>query len=194
EPGIRVPVGQPAINPAPRQMIYTAIEEVLEGAKAQGYDLIVGCENGKEIAKRTFNPRLGIVGGISIIGTTGVVEPMSLSAYKAAIEVYIRVALADGAARIALLPGNIGTRYANEVLKLSRKQIVQISNFLGFSLEYMDGFLEESQTILPELYLLGHPGKLAKVIDGVWETHSSKSDMAVNAIARVANECGFGVS
>ena len=91
EPGIRVPIGEPAINPSPRQMMRWATDEVLNGAANPGFDLEIGCENGAEIAKKTFNPRLGILGGISILGTTGIVEPMSLAAYMASIEVYIRV-------------------------------------------------------------------------------------------------------
>ena len=80
EPGIRVPVGEPAINPMPRQMMRWAADEVLAGEPNPGFDLEIGCEDGAVIARKTFNPRLGILGGISILGTTGVVEPMSLAA------------------------------------------------------------------------------------------------------------------
>jgi cobalt-precorrin-5B (C1)-methyltransferase len=190
EPGIRVTVGEPAINPAPRQMMIQAVKEVLDGRENPGYDLIIGCEDGEAIAKRTFNPRLGIIGGISILGTTGIVEPMSLAAYKASIEVYIRVAIAGGES-VAFMPGNIGLSFAKNKLNLSQKKIVQIANFVGFALDCAEATLAEEQKELNELWLLGHPGKLAKILDDVWDTHSNKSAMAIQTLARVAADIGW---
>lgn len=189
QPGIRIPVGEPAINPVPRRMMREAVDEVLEGADA-GFDLTIGCENGEILARKTFNPRLGIVGGISILGTSGLVEPMSLSAYMASIEVYIRVALADGA-EVAYAPGKIGTAFARSALKLPPKRIVSISNFIGFALDYTERELTEQNRRLPALWVIGHPGKLVKPLAGDWDTHSSKSSMAMRAVAQVATECGF---
>ena len=191
EPGIRVPVGEPAINPTPRQMMRWAAAEVLEGAPNPGFDLQIGCEDGAVIARKTFNPRLGIVGGISILGTTGIVEPMSLAAYMASIEVYIRVALGGGAESVAYAPGKIGTAYARQTLRLPQKRVVQVSNFIGFGLDCTNLVLAEEGRRLPVLWLIGHPGKLAKTLDDVWDTHSGKSQMAMGAVARVAHECGF---
>jgi cobalt-precorrin-5B (C1)-methyltransferase len=191
EPGIRVPVGEPAINPAPREMMQWAVEEVLEDAPNPGFDLEIGCENGEVIAKKTFNPRLGIVGGISIIGTTGIVEPMSMAAYMASIEVYIRVALGGGAESVAYAPGKLGTAYARHSLHLPAKRVVQVSNFVGFALDATQHVLAEENARLRILWMLGHPGKLAKILDDVWDTHSGKSRMAMGAVARVAAECGF---
>lgn len=191
QPGIRVPLMEPAINPVPRQMMLAAIEEILEGAANPGFDLTIGCVNGEEIAKKTFNPRLGIVGGISILGTTGIVEPMSLSAYRASIEVYIRVALGEQPDEIVYMPGNIGTSFARNVLKLEKKQIVHISNFMGFSLECANLILTEECFRLKTLWVLGHPGKIAKILERVWDTHSKKSGMAMNAVAEVALSIGF---
>lgn len=191
EPGIRVPIGEPAINPMPRQMMRWAAEEVLEGAPNPGFDLEIGCEDGALIARKTFNPRLGIVGGISILGTTGIVEPMSLAAYMASIEVYIRVALGGGAESAAYAPGKIGTAYARQTLRLPQKRVVQISNFIGFALDCTNLVLAEEGRQLPVLWLIGHPGKLAKTLDDIWDTHSGKSQMAMGAVARVAGECGF---
>jgi cobalt-precorrin-5B (C1)-methyltransferase len=186
QPGIRVPVGEPAINPGPRQMILQAIDEVLDGRSNPGYDLTIACENGEAIAKRTFNPRLGIAGGISILGTTGIVEPMSLAAYKASIEVYVRVALADSRDSIAYMPGNIGLAFAKNKLGLDAKHIVQVANFLGFALDCAQTALIEENRTVETLWVLGHPGKLAKVLDQAWDTHSKNSSMAMPAIARVA--------
>jgi cobalt-precorrin-5B (C1)-methyltransferase len=191
EPGIRVPIGEPAINPMPRQMMRWAVEEVLAGAPNPGFDLEIGCEDGATIARKTFNPRLGILGGISILGTTGMVEPMSLAAYMASIEVYIRVALGGGADSAAYAPGKIGTSYARRTLQLPQKRVVQISNFIGFALDCTNLVLAEERRRLPVLWLVGHPGKLAKTLDDIWDTHSTKSPMAMAVVARVADECGF---
>lgn len=189
EPGMRVPVGEPAINPVPRQMMRQAIVEVCGQTSNLGFDAEVGCVNGAAIAQKTFNPRLGIVGGISIIGTTGIVEPMSLAAYMASIEVYIRVAVAD-APTVAYLPGKIGSQFVKQTLSLPPKRIVQISNYIGFALETTQGVLVELGRRLSILWLVGHPGKIAKVLDDVWDTHSSKSAMAMPTVARVAADCG----
>jgi cobalt-precorrin-5B (C1)-methyltransferase len=187
-PGLRVAVGEPAINPVPRQMMRQAVDEM--GAAA-GFDLTIGCENGEAIARKTFNPRLGIVGGISILGTSGIVEPMSLATWIASVEVYVRVALADNAQCVAYLPGKIGREFAKDVLALPEKRTVQIANFLGDALAFTESALVEQGRQLDVLWLAGHPGKLAKVLDGYWDTHSSKSAMAMAGVARVAAEKGF---
>jgi len=186
EPGVRVPVGEPAINPGPRQMMIVAVQEVFADDRHPGFDIKVGCVNGLALAKKTFNPRLGIEGGISILGTTGVVEPMSLAAYMAAIEVYIRVAAADNDCSLAFLPGNIGLKFCHDKLGLPRKRIVNISNFLGFSLATLEAILAETPVLerVKTLYLLGHPGKIAKVLDNQYDLHSSCSGMAMAALAR----------
>lgn len=191
EPGIRVPIGEPAINPMPRQMMRWAAEEVLADAPNPGFDVEIGCDDGATIARKTFNPRLGIVGGISILGTTGIVEPMSLAAYMASIEVYIRVALGGGADSAAYAPGKIGTTYARQALQLPQKRVVQISNFIGFALDCTNRVLAEDRRRLPVLWLVGHPGKLGKTLDDIWDTHSARSPMAMAVVARVADECGF---
>lgn len=199
QPGLRVAVGEPAINPVPRQMMRRAVAEVLEelnmnGESATGFDLAIGCEDGLRIAQKTFNPRLGIVGGISILGTSGIVEPMSLASWIASIEVYIRVALADDskangvASCVAYLPGKIGRTFARDELGLPEARSVQIANFLGDALDFTQSALVEQGAELDVLWLAGHPGKLAKVLDGVWDTHSSKSNMAMGGVARVASE------
>jgi cobalt-precorrin-5B (C1)-methyltransferase len=197
QPGLRVAVGEPAINPVPRQMMRLAVTEVLEELNMKGeagFDLAIGCEDGQKIAQKTFNPRLGIVGGISILGTSGIVEPMSLASWIASIEVYIRVALADDnkpggvASCVAYLPGKIGRSFARDELGLPEARSVQIANFLGDALDFTQAALAEQGAQLDVLWLAGHPGKLAKVLDGVWDTHSSKSNMAMGGVARMASE------
>ncbi len=168
-------------------MICQAVSEVLDGDSADiGLDIEIGCENGENIAQRTFNPRLGIVGGISILGTTGVVEPKSMASFMASIAVYIRVALGDSPSQIVLSPGNLGQRFAKSALDLPLKQIVQMSNFVGFALDCVSETLKESDSTLQLLWIVGHPGKLAKVLDGVWDTHSHRSTGAVSALMPIA--------
>ena len=194
QPGLQVPVGEPAINPVPRQMMIDAVHEILGEGDAEtqaGFDLQIGCENGEQIARRTFNPRLGIQGGISILGTTGIVEPKSKAAFQASIEVYVRVALGDRPQQIVLTPGNLGQQFARSFLAVPVKRVVQMSNFIGFTLECVRRVLAEDRYILPKLWLVGHPGKLAKVLDDVWDTHSSNSRSAVEAVLRVADEFGI---
>ena len=191
QPGLRVAVGEPAINPVPRRMMRQAVSEVLGEECDEGFDLTIGCENGEAIARKTFNPRLGILGGISILGTSGIVEPMSQASWVASIEVYVRVALADEAQSAAYLPGKIGRTYARAVLGLPEKRVVQIANFLGEALDFMQAALIDERRQMDVLWLLGHPGKLVKVLNGAWDTHSSRSGMAMGCVARVAQECGF---
>ena len=109
----------------------------------------------------------------------------------ASIEVYIRVALGGGADSAAYAPGKIGTAYARQTLQLPQKRVVQISNFIGFALDCTNLVLAEDGRQLPVLWMVGHPGKLAKTLDDIWDTHSGKSPMAMAAVARAAAECGF---
>jgi cobalt-precorrin-5B (C1)-methyltransferase len=191
EPGLQVAIGEPAINPVPRKMMAAAVEEVLSESDREtnaGFDLQIGCKNGEQIARRTFNPRLGIVGGISILGTTGIVEPKSMAAFQASIEVYIRVAVGDLPDAIVLAPGNLGQRFARSTLEIPTKRVVQMSNFIGLSLEYLQQALGENRQSLPLLWLVGHPGKLAKILAGDWDTHSGRSLSAVHSVAQLGRE------
>ena len=178
-PGLRVPVGEPAINPVPRRMITAALETVEAGLD---FDVEVGCLGGVEIARRTFNPRLGIEGGISILGTTGVVEPKSMLSFRASIEVYVRVAMGEMASEIVLTPGNLGQRFARSVLDLPPHRVVQMSNFVGFALGCVTDCVRERGGRLRRLWVVGHPGKLCKVLADVWDTHSSSGPSAVDAL------------
>jgi cobalt-precorrin-5B (C1)-methyltransferase len=116
---------------------------------------------------------------------------LSLASWIASVEVYVRVALGNGAQHIVYLPGKTGRTYAKDLLRVPEQQVVQIANFLGDALDFLQRALDEEQRSLAVLWLMGHPGKLAKVLDGVWDTHSSKSSMAMASVARVAAEQGF---
>jgi cobalt-precorrin-5B (C1)-methyltransferase len=191
--GLQVPIGEPAINPEPRRMMARAVQEVLAEADLTtgGFDLKIGCEKGAEIARRTFNPRLGIEGGISILGTSGIVEPKSLASFKASIEIYIRVALAENPEQMVLAPGNLGQRFSRTFLQLPLKQVVQMSNFVGFALDSVEQTLVTNGYRLPLLWVVGHPGKLAKILDDVWDTHSQLGNSAVAALAGRARQFDF---
>lgn len=194
QPGLQLKVGEPAINPVPREMMINAVYEVLgegDGNPDFGFDLQIGCESGEEIAKRTFNPRLGVHGGISILGTTGIVEPKSTAAFQASIEVYVSVALGDNPHEIVVAPGNLGQRFARSYLQLPLKRVVQMANFIGFTLKCVERILEETGHRLPRLWVVGHPGKLAKILDDAFDTHSAQSSSAAGAVCRLAGQYGI---
>ncbi len=185
EAGLQIPVGQPAINPVPRAMISCAVSdcgELVQPPYLNSFDVEIGCINGGKIATKTFNPRLGIKGGISILGTTGIVEPKSKAAFIASIEIYIKVALGNKANELALAPGNIGNKFAKHSLNLPLKRIVQISNFVEFSFQSLINSLEENNQTLDNLWFIGHPGKIAKILNNDWDTHSQNSKMATSVI------------
>ncbi|MFQ5957632.1 MAG: cobalt-precorrin-5B (C(1))-methyltransferase CbiD, partial [Candidatus Brocadiales bacterium] len=142
----------------------------------------ISVPGGEEIAVKTFNPRLGILGGISIIGTTGIVRPMSQESLKASLVCALDVARAMGRETVILVPGNLGENATLRAFKVPAEQVVQMSNYLGFMLREARkrGFL---RTILA-----GHPGKLAKLIRGDLDTHSLKSPPAMDVVVKVLKE------
>lgn len=176
KPGLSIPPGEPAINPGPRRMIRAAVREVTE----RGVLVRVSVPGGRELAARTFNPRLGIEGGLSIIGTTGIVRPFSVPALEASLKCALDVAAASGVREPVLVPGNIGERAAHKNLRVDSAQVIQVSNHWGFMLD--------AAATLPfdRMLALGHPGKLAKLIEGEWDTHSSNSGSAAPIVARLA--------
>ena len=193
ENGLQVPKGQPAINPAPRKMIEHNLSCLLEDPrcpsawKEGGIDVIVSIPGGEKLASKTFNPRVGVQGGLSILGTTGIVEPMSVSAWKASITAYIDVAVASQSDFIVFSPGRWGQNFFHKQKGVPLNRICMISNFAGFSLDYLRQKLKGKAYALKTLILAGHPGKLAKVIDGYWDTHSKVSPIAVSSILGIAN-------
>lgn len=165
KPGLQIPPGQPAINPGPRAMIEAATREVTR----KGLTITLSIPGGRELAGRTFNPRLGIVNGLSILGTTGQVRPFSAPALRDALTCTVSVALACGVRAPVLVPGHIGHRAANSLFRLTPEQVIEVSNEWGYMLDQVA--LHPWEPIL----LVGHPGKLAKLPMGEWDTHSSKS-------------------
>lgn len=177
-PGLSVAVGEPAINPGPRGMITAALREVSD----KGYRVTVSIPGGAEIAQKTFNPKLGIVGGLSILGTTGIVRPYSLEAMRASLLCGLDVTLAAGIANPIFVPGNLGAKAAQQHFAVADLQIVEVGNDWGLLL---DKALERGTR---NFLLLGHPGKLAKLWLGEWDTHSSRSAMAVGDVLALARK------
>ncbi len=177
-PGLAIPPGEPAINPVPRRQIAAALQEVSDC----GFDVTISVPEGKKLAAKTFNPRLGIEGGISILGTNGRVRPFSSPALKAALKCALDVAVAGHYLDLVLVPGHMGNRAARQHYCCSDEQIIDVSNEWGF-------VLDEMQCLkLDRLLLLGHPGKLAKLPCGHFQTHSSQSPSPLPFLIDLAQE------
>ncbi len=187
KPGLPVKVGEPAINPVPRQMIQWAVEEVLDACgaeKAQKIEVEIFVTDGEALAKKTINPRLGIVGGLSILGTTGIVRPLSHKAYKETIEAALSVALAAGD-ELVLSTGGKSERFARRLLThLPEESFVQIADFYGFSLKAAakSGFSKITHAVFM--------GKLVKMAMGLYYTHASSGNMDLGIVGKIALETG----
>ena len=185
-PGLDQPVGEAAINRVPRIMITQAVEEALAAWDYAGGALVViSVPEGETIARQTFNPRLGIRGGISILGTSGIVEPMSTQAVMDTIALEIRQTAARGEQRLILTPGNYGLDYlARQGLDRLDVSVVKCSNYLGHALD--EAVLEG----ISELLLVGHIGKLVKLAGGIFQTHSRTADCRAELFCAHAALCG----
>ncbi|MFZ5943615.1 MAG: cobalt-precorrin-5B (C(1))-methyltransferase CbiD [Bacillota bacterium] len=175
KPGLPVDVGQPAINPIPRQMIYSELDKILPRQK-DGLVIEISIPNGAELAKKTLNPHLGIIGGLSILGTTGIVKPMSEEAYKDSLVPQLKVAYSSGNKNIVLTPGNIGYKCAVKY-GIPEDAICHTSNFIGFMLE------KAVDIGFKRIILWGHPGKLLKIACGNFQTHNRISDGRMETLA-----------
>ena len=169
--GLSVPVGEPAINPVPRKQIMQAVEHMQEiHQNTRGLIITIFIPNGEEIAKRTFNSRLGILGGLSILGTSGLVEPMSEQALIDTIRLEIDRYTQAGARTLLFCPGNYGKDFVQQTLGVDLQHAVTISNFIGEALDYA------CYKNVPNVLLIGHAGKLVKLAAGIMQTHSSYAD------------------
>ncbi len=172
KPGLDQPIGEAAINSVPRKMITENISAVLKEYEQEDKGVIVtiSVPGGDELAKKTFNPKLGIVGGISILGTTGIVEPMSDDAIVQTIKTEIRVRKAEGKQILMAAPGNYGITFLSEVYGIDEKNVVMTSNFIYDTVRLA---LDEGFT---KILFAGHIGKLVKVAGGIKNTHSRYGD------------------
>lgn len=177
-PGLSVPAGEPAVNPGPRRMIADAILDVRPG----GCVVTISIPGGRELAKKTYNPRLGIEGGLSILGTTGRVVPYSHPALRDALKCSLDVASAAGVKTPVFVPGNIGRKAAEKFFQLAPAQVVEVSNEWGWMLDHAKGRGFDA------LLLVGHSGKLAKLAMGHWDTHSKRSPSAVAFVRKLASD------
>lgn len=179
--GLRVSVGLPAINPVPKEMIRKSVAEALP--EGEGAVVTISIPVGREVAKRTMNEKLGILGGLSVLGTTGIVEPMSVEALKASIVPQIDVALAAGYDEVVLTPGRMGEKRAVQ-RGIPRDAVVLTSNYIGFILAKC------AEKGVDRVLLFGHLGKLTKVAAGAANTHSRFGSSAVEIIAAHAKAEG----
>lgn len=182
EAGLSIPPGEPAINPGPRKMMTKVVRELLP--EGYGCDITISIPKGVELAKKTLNPILGIEGGISVIGTTGVVRPMSEEGFKNSLTPQISVAKANGFDDIIFVPGKIGENIASK-LNLPAKAMVQTSNFIGHMLEFT------ADEGIKSVLLFGHLGKLVKVAGGIFYTHSKIADARLEILASYAALLGM---
>ena len=186
-PGLAMPVGAAAINPGPRAQITAALGRAARACGyTGGFSVIISAENGEELARQTYNEHLGVVGGLSILGTSGIVEPMSEKALVDTILLELDSLYAGGQRTAFLCPGNYGADFARDTLGLDLEKAVKCSNFIGEALDHavFRGF--------DDILLVGHAGKLVKLAAGVMNTHSSVADGRQEIFTAHAALCGAG--
>lgn len=186
KPGLKVAVGEPAINPVPKQMILDNIKKTLVslGIK-QGVEITIYVPEGEKLAEKTLNSKLGIIGGISILGTTGIVEPMSEERFKLSLLPQLEIARAAGYKEIILTPGRAGQKAAEKFLAFPEDAIILSSNFIGFMLEHAIGMG------FKKVIIFGSLGKLVKLAGGIFYTHSKIADARREILACHTALLGF---
>ena len=186
--GLDQPVGMSAINSVPRKMIKDSLNELaMQYNYKGGFHVLISVPKGEEIAKKTFNPELGIVGGISILGTTGIVEPMSAKALADSIKVEISVIAAESNESILIFLGNFGKKFTEEELNLSTKPGIMCSNFIDVALDSSVEFGFKN------ILIVGHIGKLVKLGIGMFNTHSHNGDGRIETLLSCALEAGADI-
>lgn len=185
KPGLKQAIGEAAINPVPREMIRLAIEQVAKAYDSEGgFSAVISVPEGVALAERTFNPRLGIEGGISILGTSGIVEPMSEDALIDSIVLEIKQRKALGDTRLVLTPGNYGADFLKERYGVPDERIVKCSNYVG------DALNAAIDAGFREVLLCGHIGKFVKLSGGIFNTHSKRGDHRAELMAAAAQAAG----
>lgn len=183
KPGLDQPIGEAAINSVPRKMIAENLNEVLKERNAEntGLEVIVSVPGGEIIAEKTFNPKLGIVGGISILGTTGIVEPMSEKAIVDTIRTEVKVRKAEGRQVLLAAPGNYGITFLSEKCGIDKDIAVMTSNFVH------DAVMIAKEEGFSEMIFAGHIGKLVKVAGGIKNTHSKYGDHRMEILTDIVS-------
>ena len=181
KPGLDQKVGEAAINSVPRQMIEKEVRDVCDLFDIkENVKVVISVPEGEEIAKKTFNPRLGIEGGISIIGTSGIVEPMSTQAILDTIKVELNQRKALGFDYVAISPGNYGLDFMRDTYGYDLDKSVKCSNFIGKTIDMA------KELGFKEILLVGHIGKLIKVAGGIMNTHSKEADCRMEIMSAIA--------
>ncbi len=184
-PGLDQPVGAAAINRVPREMIEKKVREVCSFAGySGGLKIIISVPEGERLAEKTFNPKLGIAGGISILGTSGIVEPRSERPFIETRRLELRQKRAEGERRAVISPGNYGREFMKKSYGFDLDRSVKCGNFIGLTVDMAkeEGFAE--------LLLVGHIGKLIKVAGGIMNTHSREADCRMEILASLGLLCG----
>lgn len=183
--GLEQRIGQAAINVVPRKMIFEAVEEVRKMAEYVGnLQITVSMPEGEELAKRTFNGRLGIEGGLSILGTSGILEPMSEKAIVDTIETQIRQLTRNGKKELLVTPGNYGQGYVSEYLGFDLSDSIKCSNYIGDTIDLAISYG------VTDFLLVGNIGKLVKLAGGIMNTHSKIADGRADIFMANAALCG----
>lgn len=186
--GLEQPIGNAAINSVPRKMISESVLQVMdEQGYENGMQVVVSVPGGAEVALRTFNPSLGIQGGISILGTSGIVEPMSEKALVDTIELDMKMHAASGEKTLLITPGNYGLQFIKDELGLQLERAVKCSNFIGEAIDM--AFPNKFEGLL----LVGHLGKLIKLGAGIMNTHSRNADGRIEVMITCALMAGADV-
>lgn len=186
KPGLPIEVGLAAINPVPRKMIHGVIAEVLnEFGINRGVKVVIAVPDGEEIAKKTLNARLGIIGGISILGTRGIVVPFSTSSYKASIVYGIKVALSNGCDHVVITTGGRSEKYGmKQYPELPEEAFIEMGDFVGFTLK------ECKRLGVKRVSMVGMMGKFSKIAQGVMMVHSKSAPVDFNFLSEIAASVG----
>lgn len=187
--GLQQKIGEAAINPVPKSMILKAVEEVTDRYDYEGgLEIIISVPQGEEIAKKTFNPRLGIEGGISILGTTGIVEPMSEKALVESIRVEMQQHFAQGEEYLIITPGNYGAEYLKNHIDIPYQKNIKCSNYVG---ETIDMAINMG---VKGILFVSHIGKFVKVAGGIMNTHSHSADSRMEILSSNAIRAGASLA
>jgi cobalt-precorrin-5B (C1)-methyltransferase len=184
-PGLPIPPGEPAINPVPRKMLREAIEEVAAAHKDAGdVEIEIAIPGGEALAAKTMNGRLGIVGGLSILGTTGIVVPYSCSSWIQAIRSGIDVARAAGLTHVAGSTGATSEAAVQKMYGLPEIALIDMGDFVGGMLKYV------RTHPVPRVTIAGGVGKMTKLAQGLLDLHSKRGSVDLAALAKLAGEAG----
>jgi cobalt-precorrin-5B (C1)-methyltransferase len=184
KPGLGLELNKPAINPTPKKMIIENVNEIAKNVlQKNGIRIVISVPKGKELALKTDNPRLGILGGISILGTSGIVIPYSTASFAAAIRQSLDVSMAMGNDTVVLSTGGRSEEFAKKIVELPEHSFVQMGDFSGYTIQQC------AKKKIKKAYVVGFIGKLAKMAAGVKQTHVKGSKVDMKLLAEIAQSC-----